>query len=143
MKSNVFTTNLNFFCANYECHTSLCYLVIKQEYLKIHCVATRFECLKLFKMTHFLSRRMVSKYLQIMHFAHVHIKKKYPFRNYISRLGCTVSCTETGTATRWFLRVSYIESLAAVPVSVQDTVRFKLINDHGGPSPIDTPPSTS
>jgi hypothetical protein len=33
----------------------------------------------------------------------------------------TVSCTETGTAARWFLRVSCVEPLAAVPVSVQDT----------------------
>jgi hypothetical protein len=33
-----------------------------------------------------------------------------------------VSCTETGTAARWFLRVSFVEPLAAFPVSVQDTV---------------------
>ncbi len=33
-----------------------------------------------------------------------------------------VSCTETGTAARWFLRVSWVKPLAAVPVSVQDTV---------------------
>jgi hypothetical protein len=32
---------------------------------------------------------------------------------------------ETGTATRWFLRVSCVEPLAAVQVSVPDTVNVK------------------
>jgi hypothetical protein len=45
--------------------------------------------------------------------------RRKPFK--LVKKSCTVSCTETGTAARWFLRVSCVKPLAAVPVSVQDT----------------------